>query len=117
MQLKSIKQAFNNIDKCLSSPKSIRILRALALVSLAGLAINVCANTAPTTGTDLLKGTESDLLKTIGGTGKRYLYLAEGILATLTGILTRNWMALTGVIVIAVFVNVMLAMVNAVNVT
>ena len=105
MQL--IKKSYNAIDKYFSSPKAIRILQALAFLSLAGLAIHVNAD-------DLLKGTETNLIETVSKTGKRYLYIAEGITAVVAGIMSKNWLVLGGVVVVAIFINIVITMANAV---
>lgn len=83
------------------------ILKVVAVLSLAGLATHAF-------GDDLLSGTETSLFDTLKGTGKKYIYATECIVALLTGIITRNWMACTGVVIVAVFFNVMLTMTGSV---
>ncbi len=107
MQL--VKKIYNVVDKYLSSPTAIRILQALAFLSLAGLAMHVSAD-------DLLKGTEANLIDTVEKTGKRYLYLAEGVTAVVAGITTKNWLVLGGVVVVAVFINIVITLVKQVAV-
>ena len=59
-------------------------------------------------GADLLDGTDSSFWATFNGTGKKYVYAGEGILALVTYMRTRNVMALAGMIVISVFINILL---------
>lgn len=89
----------------LKKPRIIGILKVLAVLSLASLATHAFA-----AGTDLLSGTEANLVETLNKTGKKYLYIAEGITALVTGIMTKNWVVLIGIIVVAVFLNIVLTM-------
>ncbi|OGT67602.1 MAG: hypothetical protein A3J38_10145 [Gammaproteobacteria bacterium RIFCSPHIGHO2_12_FULL_45_9] len=59
-------------------------------------------------GSDLLDGTDSSFWATFNGTGKKYVYAGEGILALVTYIRTRNVMALGGMVVVSVFINILL---------
>ncbi len=59
-------------------------------------------------GTDLLAGTDGDLIKTVTGTGKTYLYIAELIFASVSFIKTRNPTIFLGVLALSVGFNVML---------
>lgn len=59
-------------------------------------------------GSDLLAGTEAELLATLQGTGKKYIYLAEGILSIAAYIKTKNLLVLTGIIVVAMFLNIVI---------
>lgn len=108
MQLTSLKKICNTIVNYLNAPKILHILRALAAVSLAGLATQVFA-------ADLLAGTETTLLETLQGTGKKYLYIGECVVSLLAYIQTKNVVVLIGIIVVAIFFNIMLTMVSGVK--
>lgn len=60
-------------------------------------------------GSDPLAGTDASLIATLGsnGTGRKFLYLVEGIFATVTFIKTKNPMLFSGVVAIAVFLNIL----------
>lgn len=103
-----IKRLVNTMSRYFNSPKVITILRTVAVLSLVGFVTRVFATDA--VGTDLLSGTDDNLIATLKGTGKKYIYITEGIVALLTGIITRNWLVCTGVIIVAVFFNIMLKM-------
>lgn len=64
--------------------------------------------TAFAEGTDILAGTTDDLTKTLGSTGKTYLYIAEGVLSLAAYIKTKNLLFLTGIVVVATFFNIMM---------
>lgn len=57
---------------------------------------------------DILKGTETTLVDTLNGTGKKYLYIAEGLISLLMYIKTKNIVVLIGIMVVAIFFNIML---------
>ena len=59
-------------------------------------------------GQDLLAGTDGDLIKTVTGTGKTYLYLAELIFASVGFIKTRNPTVFLGIVGLSVGFNVLL---------
>ena len=59
-------------------------------------------------GKDLLAGTESDLVSTIQGTGKKYLYIAEVVIASIGFVKTRNPSVFAGIIALAAGFNVLL---------
>lgn len=61
-------------------------------------------------GSDLLQGTDQSAWATFNGTGKKYLYLVEGLVALFMYIKSKNVMALTGIVVVAIFINVILHM-------
>ncbi len=61
-------------------------------------------------GTDLLQGTDQSAWATFDGTGKKYLYLVEGLVALFMYIKSKNVMVLTGIVVVAIFINVILHM-------
>ena len=106
MQLIKIKEIYNLANKFFSDCKVKTILQMLAVLSLASLTTYAFA-----VGVDLLSGTEENLVATISGSGKKYLYIAEGITGLIAGITTKNWAVLIGIIVVAVALNILLAMV------
>jgi hypothetical protein len=59
-------------------------------------------------GDDLLKGTDAAWWATFNGTGKNYLYAGEGVIALLGFIKTRNPGVLIGIVVVAIFINIVL---------
>jgi hypothetical protein len=63
-------------------------------------------------GSDLLQGTDTSFWATLNGTGKRYIYGAEFILAVATYIKSKNLLVFVGVIAIAVFFNILLKFVG-----
>lgn len=83
-----------------------QVLKLFAVLFLVSLSAHVFA-------ADLLQGTETNLLDTLNGTGKKYLYLSEGIVSLLLYIKTKNVMVLVGIIVVAVFFNIMLKIATA----
>ena len=61
-------------------------------------------------GTDVLAGTTSDVSATIGGTGRKWIYIIEGVSALIAYRATKNEYVLGSVIAVAIFLNVLLAM-------
>ena len=59
-------------------------------------------------GHDLLAGTDADLATTIQGTGKKYLYLTEIVMASIGFIKTRQPSAFLGILALSVGLNVLL---------
>ena len=59
-------------------------------------------------GQDILAGTTATLDTTLRGTGRHYLYLAEGITALIAYIRSKNVVLLGGIVVVAIFLNVLL---------
>ncbi len=59
-------------------------------------------------GTDLLQGTDESFWATLNGTGKKYIYGIEFILAVAMYIKSKNVLVFVGVIAIAVFFNILL---------
>lgn len=57
---------------------------------------------------DLLAGTTDDLVNTLNGSGKTYLYIAEGILSLAVYIKTKNLLVLGGIVVVSIFFNIMM---------
>src|SRR5437879_6430137 len=61
-------------------------------------------------GSDLLQGTDQSAWATFEGTGKKYIYLGEGLLALFTYIKTKNVLTLIGIVVVAIFIDIVLKM-------
>ena len=99
------KKMYQGFVNYLNRPKTIRILQSLAIMSLASLASNAFA-------ADLLAGTDTTLLDTLNGTGKKYLYIGECVVSLLAYIQTKNVVVLVGIIVVAIFFNIMITMVK-----
>lgn len=57
---------------------------------------------------DILDGTAKSLTATLNGTGKTYLYIAEGVLSLAAYIKTKNLLFLAGIVVVACFFNIMM---------
>lgn len=57
---------------------------------------------------DLLKGTETNLVDTINGTGKKYLYIGEFVIACLAWLQARTVKAFFGVLILSVGANIIL---------
>ena len=58
---------------------------------------------------DPLSGTDASLIATLGsnGTGRKFIYLIEGVTAIATYIKTKNLMMFSGVVGIAIFLNIL----------
>lgn len=58
---------------------------------------------------DPLSGTDASLIATLGsnGTGRKFIYLLEGVTAIAAYIKTKNLMMFTGVVSVAVFLNML----------
>jgi hypothetical protein len=63
-------------------------------------------------GSDLLQGTDDSFWTTLKGTGKKYIYGTEFILAIAAYIKSKNLLVFVGVIAIAVFFNILLKFVG-----
>ncbi len=58
--------------------------------------------------TDILDGTTDGLVATLNGSGKTYLYIAEGVVSLAAYIKTKNILFLAGIVVVSIFFNVMM---------
>lgn len=85
-----------------------RVRRVLTIMLTLGLVCLITHSFAADVPTDLLAGTEKSLLMTIEGTGKKYMYMAEGIVAIVSYIASKNILVFFGIIVISIFFNVFL---------
>lgn len=57
---------------------------------------------------DLFSGKDSVLLETLKGTGKKYIYLSEGLLSIATYIKSKNVMVLFGIVIVSFFFNALI---------
>ena len=104
-QFKRISQTLSDRLWCaLCQPNSLATLRLFLLVSLIGLWGSALAD-----GTDILAGTDASLWETLNGTGKKYIYAAEGILGLAAYMKTKNLLVLTGIVVVSIFFNIILS--------
>lgn len=60
-------------------------------------------------GSDILQGTDESLWATMNGTGKKYIYAVEGIVALAAFIKTKNLLMFGGIIAVAIFMNIILS--------
>ena len=113
MKMNSIKKQFKKIIQILGDglwhvgchPRSHQTLRFLLAVGVMGICLSALAD-----GTDILQGTDASLWLTLNGTGKKYIYAAEGILGLAAYMKTKNLLVLTGIVVVSIFFNIILSM-------
>jgi len=74
------------------------------LICLLALSTHVFADS----GSDLLQGTDASFWATLNGTGKKYIYGVEFIIAIASYIKSKNLLVFVGVVAIAVFFNILL---------
>lgn len=79
-------------------------LRLLLCIGLMSLCVSALAD-----GTDILQGTDASLWATLNGTGKKYIYAAEGILGMAAYMKTKNLLVLSGIVVVSIFFNIILS--------
>jgi len=98
-----IKKINASIWSVVSSTKSQFILRVLLMTSLIFIWRQAFA------GDDPLEGTDKSLIATLGsnGTGRKFIYLVEGVVAIATYIKTKNVLMFSGVVAIAIFLNIL----------
>ena len=92
-----------NNNKFFISQKFKLIMVVIITGILLGLSLHVFAS-----GADVLQGTTDDATTTIQNSGKKWLYLIEGITALGAYIKTKNIFVLGGVAVVAIFLNIVL---------
>lgn len=87
----------------LSSTKFQFVLRVMLMTSLMLLWRQAFA------GDDPLEGTDASLAATLGssGTGRKFIYLVEGVVAVAAYIKTKNVLMFSGVVAIAIFLNIL----------
>lgn len=95
----------NTIKRWVHHPALKITISILLLGSLLGVCFHALAS-----GKDILSGTTADATTTIGSSGKKWLYLIEGISALFAYIKSKNVFVLGGVVVVAIFVNILLSL-------
>jgi|GEM_PF-2424296 len=98
-----ITKLHTNLCALFCSPKAqiaINLFITICLIGISSLALAA--------GDDILKGTDASLIATITGSGKRYIYITEGLVSLAMYIKTKNLLVLFGIIVVAVFFNIVL---------
>ena len=90
-------------SRCFLNQTGRILLWAVLMGVLLGLSLHAYA-----TGIDVLQGTTNDARATMQGSGKRWLYLIEGVTALGAYIKTKNIFVLGGVAVVALFLNIVL---------
>ena len=88
----------------LCHPNCLTTIRLFFLMSLIGLWGSALAD-----GNDILNGTDASLWATLNGTGKKYIYAAEGILGLAGYMKTKNLLVLSGIVVVSIFFNIILS--------
>lgn len=68
----------------------------------------LCAHAFADDGTDLLQGTDASAWATLTGTGKKYIYMIEFVLAIASYMATRKLIVFTGFVVISVTLDMVL---------
>ena len=98
-----IQKINEQIWQFLSSTKCQFFLKVMLMTSIIFLWRQAFA------GDDPLEGTDKSLVATLGsnGTGRKFIYLVEGVVATATYIKTKNVLMFSGVVAIAVFLNIL----------
>ena len=90
----------------LTQPAFLTALKWLFIISLCCFAGHAFAGDQG----DILAGTDKSLGVTLNKTGRNYIYIAEGLLSLAMYIKTKNLLVLTGIVVVAIFLNVVLSM-------
>jgi len=93
----------------LMQPQIITVLKWLTVILLFMYSGHLFADDGTK---DILDGTSDSLVKTLNGTGKKFIYLAEGILSLAMYIKTKNLLVLTGIVVVSIFFNIILHIAN-----
>lgn len=91
-----------------SQPKTHFILFLFFMICCLGLSGLALAD-----GKDILEGTDASLIATLNGSGKKYIYLVEGFLSLAMYIKTKNLLLLFGIVIVAVFFNIVLKVAGA----
>lgn len=94
---------FKKIVKFIQEHNQIT-LKLLLLISMPIVSAQVLADPSD----DILSGTTTALVATLKGSGKTYLYIAEGVLSLAAYIKTKNLLFLAGIVVVSIFFNVMM---------
>jgi hypothetical protein len=97
-----------NLITFLDQPIAQAIIKAMVFICFLLLANHALAD-----GKDILQNTDADLIQTLNGSGRKYLYLVEGFISLATYIKTKNLVVLFGIIIVAVFFNIIMKMYGA----
>ena len=81
--------------------------KLISKIILAGIFLLIL-NCGFAEGIDVLSGTTGDITATIGSSGKKWLYLMEGMASIFAYIKTKNVFVLGGIAVVAFMVNIIL---------
>lgn len=87
----------------LCDPTVQKILRLVCFIGLLLLCLDALAD-----GDDLLEGTDASAWATLTGTGKKYIYMIEFVMAIASYMATRKLMVFTGFVVISVTLDMVL---------
>lgn len=82
------------------------LAKVILLICVSGFSSFVFAD-------DILTGTDTTLIDTLNGTGKKYVYIVEGILSLAAYIKTKNLLFLAGIVIVAFFFNLVLTLAGA----
>lgn len=96
-----------------SSDKNTKSKFNVSIVYRIGFIIWLCffmTHVFADSGMDMLAGTTGDVSATIGGTGRKWIYLIEGVSALMAYRATKNVYVLGSVIAVGIFLNVLIAM-------
>ena len=103
MSLKIFHGIFQRIWSCLCDPTILNIGRFIGVITLLLVCLDALAD-----GTDLLQGTDASAWATLTGTGKKYIYMIEFVVAIASYMTTRKLIVFTGFIVVSVVINMVL---------
>lgn len=87
------------------SPQFQFLIRLTLITAL----LLICRQVFADDSADPLAGTDASLVKTLGsdGTARKFIYLIEGVVAIATYIKTKNILMFSGVVSIAIFLNIL----------
>jgi hypothetical protein len=87
----------------LCDPTVQKVCRFIFAIGLLVLCLNALAD-----GNDLLQGTDASAWATLTGTGKKYIYMIEFVLAVGSYMTSRKLIVFTGFVVISVVIDIVL---------
>ena len=82
-------------------------------VLLIGLMLFMSTTVFADDGKDIIGGLDKDLLTTLKGSGRYYLYLIEGVIGLGAYMKTKNLLFLSGILVVACFFNIVIKVAGA----
>lgn len=103
MSLKVFHGFFHRMWYRLSHANPWRMGHFICVITLFFFCLDALAD-----GTDLLQGTDASAWATLTGTGKKYIYMIEFVLAIASYMTTRKLIVFTGFIVVSVVINMVL---------